>query len=201
MVSKMTFINETEIETRENLIRYFTRYLGIELNKVNPAFRFIQIETPVMSTVLRQTTALGAYSASRELLNSKTGPKYRLPLVLWQHGKIFKPFKHQSYEISTLEYQVLFSKTTGVQYFPVIVRCCESMLRKQCGKIFKADEDVNGISIFTHDTDLELVYIHERMDFWGGKNIEISFNLDICTKVNIQHEFGKIRRSHPLDKK
>lgn len=199
----MAFINEAEIETRENLIRHFTRYLGIELNKVNPAFRLIQIETPILSlssTGLRQTTALGAYDVCRELLNSKTGPKYRLPLVLWQHGKIFKLIHRMSQEVYTLEYQVLFSKTTGVQYFPIIVRCCESMLRKQCGKIFKADEDV-GISIFTHDTDLELVRIHERMDFGGGKNIEISFNLDTCTKVNIQHEFGKIRRLHPLDKK
>ena len=202
------YLNENHLETRESLIRYFTRYLGMELGKVNPAFRFIRIETPIllpndkgMSTVLRPTTSSSAYHVSRELLNSKTEGKHKLPLVIWQHGRIFRTSKRHTKETYVLEYEVLYGKTTGAQYMPGIIRCCESMLRKQCGKIFKADEDDTGISIFTHDTDQELVHIHERADFWGGKNIEITFDLDARTKVNIQHEFGKIRRAAPIDKK
>ena len=202
------FLNENHLETREDLIRYFTRYLGMELSKVNPAFRFIRIETPIllpndkgMSSALRQTTSSGAYYVSRELLNSKTEGKYKLPLVIWQHGRIFRTRKRHTIETYVLEFEVLFSKTTGAQYMPGIIRCCDSMLRKKCGKVFKADESDTGISIFTHDTDIELVNIHERTDFWGGKSIEITFDLEACTKVNIQHEFGKIRRAAPIDKK
>lgn len=193
------YTNENELDTRENLIRYFTRYLGIELGKVNPAFRFSRIESPILVSekTLRNTTALGAYAAIRDLLNPKIGPKLKLPVVIWQHGKTFK----KSIERYTLEYQVLFSKTTAFQYLPSIVRCCEIMLRKQCGKIFTADQDASGISIFAHDTDLEMARIQERFDFSSGKNIELVFFMDTITIVNIQHEFGKIRRAAPLDKK
>jgi len=201
------FLDENYLATRENLIRYFTRYLGMVLSKVNPAIRFVQIETPVLlpnekgaATVLRTSTSPGAYEVARQLLDTQAGSKFKLPLVVWQHGRIFKPQRRQPRELYVLEYQFLFSKTTGVKYQPTVLRCCESMLRKQCGKIFTADEDANGVSIFDHDADLELVNIHERADFSGGKNIEIAFDLDSCTKVNFQYEFGKIRRAPPVDK-
>jgi len=201
------YFNENHLETREDLIRYFTRYLGMELSKVNSAFRLIRIETPTLVTSdkgvsgLRPNTALGAYVASRELLNTNIGSKLKLPLVLWEHGKVFVTQKRQTKEFYVLCYNVLFSKTTGAKYMPGIVRCCETMLRKKCGRVFKADEDETGISIFNHDTDLELVHIKERADFWGGKNIEIAFQLDTCAKVSLLHEFGKIRRAPALDKK
>jgi hypothetical protein len=143
--------------------------------------------------------APAAFDAAREFLESKTGPKYRLPLVIWQHGKVFEIERSQ--EIYSLEYQILFSKTTGARYFPIIVRSCETMLRKQCGKIFRADEDENSISLFLYDGDLELAHIRENSDFWGGKNIGIVFNLEPCTTVNLQYEFGKIQRVPTLDKK
>lgn len=198
--------SDNELETRENLTRYFTRYLSLELGKINPAFRFVRIETPALTLrktlrgeiwTPRQSMATAAFDAARALLEAKTGPKYRLPLVIWQHGKVVQS---QS-ELYTLEYQILFSKTTGAKYFPIVVRTCETMLRKQCGRGFKADEDDTGISIFSQDGDQELVHIKENNAFWGGKNIGIVFYLDTCTTVNIQHEFGKIRRAPPLDKK
>lgn len=202
------YFNENHLETREDLIRYFTRYLGMELTKVNPAFRFIRIETPILigsdkgAFGLRPNTALGAYTASRELLNPNIGSKLKLPVVLWEHGKIFVSQKRQQIkEFYVLCYNVLFSKTTGAKYMPGIIRCCEAMLRKKCGKVFKADEDETGISIFSHDTDLELVCIKERADFWGGKNVEITFQLDTCANVSLLHEYGKIRRVPALDKK
>jgi hypothetical protein len=194
--------NDNELETRENLIRYFTRYLSLELNKVNPAFRFIRIETPVLTMrktlrgeawTPRKSMTAAAFNAAQELLTEKTSPKYRLPLVIWQHGKIL-----DQREIYTLEYQILFSKTTGAKYFPVVVRCCEIMLRKQCGRVFKADEDDADISIFSHDDDIGLVRIRESTSFPGGKNIGVVFNLDTCTPLNIQHEFGKIRPAPPI---
>ena len=197
--------SDNELETRDNLIRYFTRYLNLELNKVNPAFRFVRIETPVLTLrktlrgdawTPRRNMTLAAFGAAEELLKTRTGPKYRLPLVIWQHGKIVD--RQEAY---TLEYQILFSKTTGAKYLPVVIRCCETMLRKQCGRIFKADEDAFNVSMFTQDDELKLVHIQESTDFPEGKNIGIVFDLDACTTINIQYEFGKIRRAAPLDKK
>jgi hypothetical protein len=191
------FFIESHLEARENLIRYFARFLELQLLKVNPAFRFVRIETPVLSPLLRSSSTKAAYEVSRELLTSKVGPKYKLPIVLWQHGKIF----HAHTEEYVLEFQILFSKTTGAKYFPLVVRSCITSLRKQCGKVFTADEDASGVSIFAQDGDLELVHIRERTDFWGGKCIEITFHLDDLTRVNIQNEFGRIQRSTPIDKK
>ena len=194
--------SDNDLETRENLIRYFTRYLGLELNKMNPAFRFIRIETPILvrktlrgESAPRLNMASAAYDAAREFLTTKTGQKYRLPLVIWQHGKVFELKKTQ--EFYTLEYQILFSKTTGANYFPIVVRSCETMLRKQCGGVVRTDE-TTGVSFFSDDFELATV---KESEFWGGKSIGIVFRLDACTIANLQHEFGKIRRSPPLDKK
>ena len=186
---------EHELETREDLIRYFTRYLELELRKINSAFHFIRIETPVMyKGKLRQGT-IEATCDEAEILKQQT-PKHNFPFVVWQHGKVFRTRK----EVYTLEYQILFSKTTGARYFPKVLRSSTAMMRKQCGKVFVADENANGVSIFTHDTDQELARILET-DFWGGKAIEIVIFMDAVTKVNIQHEFGKIRRALPIDKR
>jgi hypothetical protein len=197
-------LSQNHLDTRENLIRYFTRYFDLELTKVNQAFRFIRIESPVLlsddRSAIRPTMAYGAYAAAKELLNTKIGPKFRLPLVCWEHGKIFQVGKKTTTESYGLNYHVLYSKTTGTAYMPVIVRTWKTMLRKQCGKIFTADEDDKGITLFAHDSDEQLVHIQERTDFDGGKAIEVACNLDVCTKTNIHFEFGKIRRS-PVDKK
>jgi hypothetical protein len=198
------FHYEDHLETRENLIRYFTRYLQMELTKVNPAFRFIRIESPVLladdKSAIRPTTVYGAYSAAKELVDAK-GSKTKLPMVVWEHGKVFEINKRHVTEFYVLEYHLLFSKTTGIKYMPVVLRSWKTMLRKQCGKIFTADEDDSGITIFCHETDTELVRIRERDDYPGGKNIEMVCNLDVCAKANIQFEFGKIRRAPALDKK
>jgi len=194
----LMFVNETELEARENLIRYFSRYLHTELVLVNPAFKFFRIETPVVAYTdkglsLRPTTKQGAYDASRELLRPQT--KLKLPLVIWQHGKVFKVVKKQTHELYTLDFHVLYSKTTGTQYRPLMIRSCDHMLRKQCGSVVLLDEDAMGVSIHSYETDQRLAQIRERNDYWGGKCVEISFDMDTCTKVNINHEFGKIRRS------
>src|SRR5271165_1502309 len=88
--SLMLYFNESHLETRESLIRYFARFLELQLMKVNSAFRFIRIETPILSPQLRPGSTKAAYDASKELLTSKVGPKYKLPIVLWQHGKVFR---------------------------------------------------------------------------------------------------------------
>jgi hypothetical protein len=198
-------LDQNHLETRENLIRYFTRYLENELTKVNSAFRFIRIESPVLladdRAAVRPTTVYGAHVAAKNLLDQKIGPKYKLPLVMWEYGKIFQTFKKQVLETNVLTYNVLFSKTTGKDYVPVVVRSIKAMLRKQCGKIFSADESDCGLSIFSHDSDEVLVHIQERNDFTGGRDIEVVCFLDRCTEANIQFEFGKIRRAPPIDKK
>ena len=204
-------LNQNHLETRENLIRYFTRYLELELAKVNPAFRFFRIESPILfvndKSAVRHTTMYAAHVAASNLLEAKTGPKYKLPLVIWEHGKTFQVGKKQTTESYTLEYNVLYSKSTSTQYMPILVRSWKTMLRKQCGKIFAADESDTGLSIFAHDSDTVLLHIQERSGDVGlshkvpvCRDIEVVCNLDACTEANLQFEFGKIRRGS-VDKK
>lgn len=199
--------NEHQLETRDFLIQYFTRYLSRELGKINSAFRFMRIETPILlpysvdkgklqtvfirleneELVLRENTMTGAYEASREILSGKTVPKQRLPIVIWQHGKVFERIKTKIRESYKLEYQILYSKTTGMPYEPVIAQACSSMLVRQCGEMEEKAEPGVYKGFIKNTKDL-LVQVKQRDDFWAGNNIEIVIDMDHAVLATIQQE-------------
>jgi hypothetical protein len=196
-----------QLETRDALVEYFTRTLSRELKKVNAAFEFMRIETPILlpfsvdkgrlqtvnirleneDLVLRQNTATGAYEASKDILTGKAGPKQKLPIVVWQHGKIFERVNGVTKELTHLEYQILFSKTTGMPYDPVVAQACGNMVFKQCGPIHEVVEPESYHAYAEDNRDL-LISMTQRNDFWAGKNIEVILNLDHCTLAAIRHE-------------
>jgi hypothetical protein len=212
--------NEHQLETRDLLVSYFTRYLVRELNKINTAFRFMRIETPILlpfsvaaeklqvvqirldneELVLRQNTVTGAYEASRDILTGKAGPKQKLTIVIWQHGKVFERINGVTKEKYHLEYQVLFSKTTGMPYEPIIAQACANMVYKQCGPT-KEDAKPGMFHIYAEDNNDLLASLRERDDFWAGKNIEVVLNLDNCTLAAIRQEKRTVKKRtmQPLD--
>ena len=199
--------NEHQLEVRDSLAIYFTRTLTRELNKINTAFRFMRIETPILlpfsvepeklqsvqirldneQLVLRENTLTGAYEVSKNILSGKAGPKQRLPIVIWQHGKVFERINGKVIEKYNLEYQVLFSKTTGMPYEPVIAQACANMVVKQCGQVVE-DAKPGIFQVYAADTQDLLVTIRERDDFWAGKNIEVVLDMDQCTLASIRHD-------------
>lgn len=205
--------HQHQLETRDSLVEYFTRYLERELGKINSAFRFMRIETPILlpftvdkgklqtvkirldneELVLRQNTMTGAYEASRDILTGKAGPKHKLPIVVWQHGKVFGKHNSVLKELYNLEYQVLFSKTTGMPYSPIIAQACGNMVYKQCGPT-REDVKPESLDAYAEDNGDLLLSIRERTDFWAGKNIEVVLNLDTCTLAAIRHEKQSTKR-------
>ena len=134
---------EHELETRDSLIEYFTRNLRLELTRMNSAFRFVRIETPILvQDALRSDMTMPAYNACVTLMNGFSAGKFRLPLVVWQYGKIFD----DNSELCSLQYNVLYSKTTGMPYLPVILQTISMMLGKHCGghRIFGILVILNG---------------------------------------------------------
>ena len=207
--------HEHQLEVRDSLVSYFTRYLTRELGKINTAFRFMRIETPILlpfsvveagklqtvqirldneELVLRQNTTPGAYEASKDILNGKAGPKQRLPIVVWQHGKVFEKINGHLKEQYHLEYQVLFSKMTGMPYEPTIASACVNMIYKQCGSTHE-DAKPGTFHVYAADNNDLLASIQERDDFWAGKNIEVVLNLDHCTLASIRHDKSTTKKS------
>jgi hypothetical protein len=199
--------HQHQLETRDSLTEYFTRYLSRELKKINPAFQFMRIETPILlpfiadkgklqtvqirldneELALRQNTVTGAYEASKDILSGKVGPKQRLPIVVWQHGKVFEKLNGNLQEHYHLEYQILFSKTTGMPYDPVIAQACGNMVHKQCGPI-NEDAKPESYHAYVEDNKDLLISMRQRDDFWAGKNIEVILHMDQCTLAAIRHE-------------
>jgi hypothetical protein len=184
---------EQEIETREMLAAYFVRRLKLSLTQINNQFRFVRIETPVVDSkhALRKEMASGTHAASRTLLNRNAEMKYKLPLVIWQQGKIFLPDGHDGYRETThLEFQLLFSNTTAVDYMPLVKQTCSTMLTIADAVLERDD------SIMSCTTDDTLAQFVERSDLWYGKSIEIAIDMDACLLAfNENERYGRLTTS------
>ena len=163
--------SEHVLETRDSMVEYFVRYLSRELMQVNQAIRMVRIETPILSA----NSALS--SASSDLLNGVDGVRYKLPLVIWQHGKSIKSYQ--------LEFYIMFSKGTVMDYRPEINRMCSIMLKKQCGMIHSQLTPIGEVYSLP---DRPLLIVHNTEQFWGGNVIKISLDMDACAIVSVQLE-------------
>lgn len=189
-------LNEHELDTREALVAYFTRYITRELNKVNAGFRFMRIETPILrsSKELRETTKFEAYAASRLLLSGTgRGRGTKLPIVIWQHGKIFEKGIEGLHEKYHLEYQILYSNTTHLEYGPILSHSVANMLHKQCGAIREVwGEMPSPVTYQAYSTAPEPLVTIRRDNFWSGHNIEVVFDMDRCLAAAlIQEQVGR----------
>ena len=155
----MNFLTQDQIEVRDMLAYSFTRQLRAALAKVNNAFRFIRIETPV-----RRETVLNAFLVAQEILNVGAEIKHRLPLVLWEYGRILNVAGGPRWvgEQTQLEYHVLFSDTTVTPYLPILQETCLEMLSAAC------------------NTTSPLIRLQEKEGFAYGKAIEIVIDMNKC---------------------
>jgi hypothetical protein len=171
--------SEHELETRDELVKYFTRHITTKLVKVNPAFKFFRIETPVVllptteKPVLRNSTSSGSYDFAKQLLRKKQ----KLPFVVWQHGKTFQAAD----EAYRLEYQILYSPSTATAYTPVVRQACKEMLKKQCG-----GSTVEG-NRFVTDKNQLLIELVEHVETFANV-IEIAVDLERCVEMFVLQE-------------
>jgi glycyl-tRNA synthetase len=111
----LLFWTGPHIRLRNRFVEHITDCLRSVLRSENSAFKFQQIEAPILTPmewmnpnytkedifvvdetpgatplVLRPETTMGSYAAARHILDPYQVPKSRMPLVVWQHGKSFR---------------------------------------------------------------------------------------------------------------
>lgn len=211
----LVFWTEQEIERRNQLVDFCRSTLQYNLLQMNSAFQFVRIEAPILTPssfinpnytsddvfmlnglVLRPETTMGSYEAAKDLLSGFHDVKYRVPLVVWQHGKSFRNEQEQPTkfmrlkEFYQLEFQILFSEKTGNDYYPGVVEAVRHMLQSFIGiPCYKAASD-RLPSYSTETTDImcgtpeaggmEVCSISRRTDYAGLKNIEVAIGTDRC---------------------
>lgn len=144
------------------LVGLITRHLKDTLSKVNNGFRFIRVETPLSHNhppELRESTADYVAHLTKDVMLSIQHQK--LPLVIWEYGKMF-PF---SMECMSLEYQIFYSNTTATKYLPIVQEVGAQIL-----KLCDCD-----------DAPIQSMRIEEREGtFTEGRQIEFVLNMDLC---------------------
>ena len=198
--------HQHELETRDMLIGYFSRFLEYQLLQVNPAFRFFRIETPLVipyeleqdqraparintsgEHTLRCGTRSSAFFEVRNILDGSSGVRQRLPIVVWQKGKVFQQIEATIQETYNLEYHICYSQSTATNYLPILIRACSVMVTKQCGQVTVASGSLRSLY-----TDEILVKIGHGSEFWVNKtriqSIEVIVNMEACTKASLHHE-------------
>lgn len=158
------FYNSSDIKARGIIIDMFTETLEKRLTTLNPAVRFIQVETPIStpesmlrkheetgfelvpveyhkgSMYLRPETTAGTLHMLEHLYPLKKQFKKRLPLVLFQHGKSFRneqarPFGELRFrEFYQLEYQLVAAEDSMAPYFETIVDAVTAAVDQACNK-------------------------------------------------------------------
>lgn len=154
----LPFFNEQEIKLRRFAEDYFASNLRDALLEQNGAWKFHQIEAPILTptslinanytsadvwfqevvsgnapSVLRPETTPGSYAYARHLLSHQT---VMPPFVVWQAGKSFRreddqPTKHCRFkEFYQQEFQCLFNATTENDYQAKIAPKVEQMIGK-----------------------------------------------------------------------
>lgn len=144
--------NEHALNTRERIIKYFTQSLFADLTQINPAFRMFRVE------------ARNLIEAAEDILKGKQGPKHRLPLIVWQHGKVNETY--------CLECLLVYSKGTVAAYGNTTAQVCKRIFSKECGPF------------------LGQMYTIRETEHPIGLCIEIVVNMDQVVRFAITHEAG-----------
>src|SRR5271163_1340320 len=90
--------------------------------------------------IARPETTMGSYAYAKHLLNTHNDTKVRMPLVVWQHGKSFRREQDQPTkfmrlkEFHQLEFQCIYSLTTGVDYAEKLIPAVAAALQQLVGE-------------------------------------------------------------------
>lgn len=207
----LVFWDEREIAIREMVAAQVVRDLSHCLKTMNPAFELVRVEAPLLTPrdrvnpnytaadmfvlddlVLRPETTMGSYAAARALLNTHNERKYRLPLVVWQHGKSFRREQDQATkfmrlkEFYQLEFQIIYAANTANDYSVKVIPRIQETLAKFIGPCAIVDSDrLPDYAEWTKDVVrtvnmMEVCSISMRKDFEGAKVLEVAIGTDRC---------------------
>jgi glycyl-tRNA synthetase len=157
----LMFWSEREIRLRRQFAEHFSKTLYDILLETNPAWRFIEVEAPLLTPrkfinqnytnediwvqehvegeelVLRPETTPGSYAAAGHLLRHHTGIKP--PFVVWQSGKSFRREADQVTKNMRLkefyqqEFQCIYAADTLNDYLSAILTPVCNMLGEVVG--------------------------------------------------------------------
>ena len=208
----LMFWTEKEIAARRMLETFFVLNLTETLKEQNRGFEVVQVEAPLITPraminqnytnddvfavredlVLRPETTMGSYVAAQALLNSHNARKFKLPLVVWQHGKSFRneqdqPSKHMRLkEFYQLEFQIIYARSTANDYSLAVIPAVRDMIAKMIGPCRTEPSDrIPDYSESTTDviceaTNMEVCSISKRKDFEAGAVLEVAIGTDRC---------------------
>ncbi len=205
----LVFWNEKEIEMREHVVDVIKWNLQDFLIKINPAFNFIRCEASILTPnelisenytdedvfrvddlTLRPETTMWSYEYAKVVLNNHYKPKTRLPVVIRQHWKSFRKEQDKTLsnmrlkEFYQLEFQIIFSKETDFDYYPLIVERVEKIIDWMLNWAYTIESDrLPSYSEITTDvclkeTDMEICSISKRNDFEWANVIEVAIGTD-----------------------
>lgn len=207
----LMFWTEKEIQTRRMLESFFVLNLSETLKEQNRGFEIVQVEAPILTPhqfinknynsedmytvtdlVMRPETTMGSYVAAQALLNSHNARKFKLPLVVWQHGKSFRreqdqPSRHMRLkEFYQLEFQIMYARSTANDYSVAVIPAVRDMIAKMIGPCRTEPSDrIPDYSEGTTDviceaTNMEVCSISKRKDFEPAAVLEVAIGTDRC---------------------
>jgi glycyl-tRNA synthetase len=147
-----------------------------------------------VTLIARPETTMGSYAYAKHLLNPHNEEKVRMPLVVWQHGKSFRREQDQPTkfmrlkEFHQLEFQCIYSPSTGADYYTPLVADVAAMLARWVGQTRVVPSDrLPDYSEMTMDIEhvesgMELVSCSKRKDFENAKVVEIAVGTDRVVK-------------------
>lgn len=153
----LVFWTELEISVREQFRNYYASRMRDALLATNPAWRFHQIEAPLLTPrdivnknytsedmyvcddlVLRPETTPGTYRWLRDVFDDSSSG-VRPPVCAWQSGKSFRKEQDQVTKHMRLkefyqqEFQCAFTADTANDYHAALTPAVEKMLRDTIG--------------------------------------------------------------------
>lgn len=193
-INGLKFWTEEQISLRDGFVPTIYHHLKTHLLSKNSAFQFVRVEAPCLTPkeliqyapndyftvtdtlALRPETTMGSYIAAEQLLNPHSGIKYRLPLVVWQHGKSFRNEQDKTEknmrlkEFYQLEFQIIFSESTKADYYEGIVEAVRTVIMHVTGVVPKVlpSDRLPYYSEVTMDVEvngMEICSISKRKDF------------------------------------
>jgi glycyl-tRNA synthetase len=148
---------------------------------------------------MRAETTASSYIYAKHLM-SQEGGSNKLPLCVWQSGKSFRKEESDGasasrlrfFEFYQLEFQCIYSKTTGADYVaPVTSRVMKELelITGHKARLVRSDR-LPSYSEATFDVEVdfnghwrEMCSISQRTDFEGAKVLEVAIGLDRLVAV------------------